>query len=58
MIALSTNDSNFDEEDDITIDDEEEGWNENDLHLLVNFVVSMTKDDSLDSIYCVEKFSC
>lgn len=40
---------NSDEEDVFTID-EEDGWNKNNLHVLVNFVVSIPKDDSLDSM--------
>jgi hypothetical protein len=41
---------NSEEQDAFTIDDEESGWNENNLHVLVNFVVSIPKDDSLDSM--------
>lgn len=40
---------NSEEQDGFTID-EEDGWNENNLHVLVNFVVSIPKDDSLDSM--------
>lgn len=40
---------NSEQEDAFTID-EENGWNENNLHVLVNFVVSIPKDDSLDSM--------
>ena len=40
---------NSEEQDDFTID-EEGGWNENNLHVLVNFVISIPKNDSLDSM--------
>jgi hypothetical protein len=40
---------NSEQEDDFSIN-EENGWNENNLHVLVNFVVSIPKDDSLDSM--------
>lgn len=40
---------NSEEQDDFTIDEESE-WNENNLHVLVNFVISIPKNDSLDSM--------
>lgn len=40
---------NSEQESDFVID-EEDGWNDDNLHVLVNFVVSIPKDDSLDSM--------
>jgi hypothetical protein len=40
---------NSEQEDDFSIDDED-GWSENNLHVLVNFVISIPKNDSLDSM--------